>query len=72
MSSEVEYKGIKIRGGKLLLIFPLLGSIGAALWGGFEGYARWVAMEDKINSDEAHDLVDNYLDKYAVQVYKQN
>ena len=24
----------------------------------------------KINSDEAHDLVDNYLDKYAVQVYK--
>ena len=26
----------------------------------------------KINSDEAHDLVDNYLDKYAVQVYKQN
>tara|TARA_R100000353_G_scaffold44430_1_gene35712 strand:+ start:245 stop:433 length:189 start_codon:yes stop_codon:yes gene_type:complete len=24
----------------------------------------------KINSDEAHDLVDNYLDKYAVQVYE--
>ena len=23
----------------------------------------------KINSDEAHDLADNYLDKYAVQVY---
>tara|TARA_R100000808_G_C2137921_1_gene145989 strand:- start:1336 stop:1533 length:198 start_codon:yes stop_codon:yes gene_type:complete len=25
----------------------------------------------KINSDEAHDLVDNYLDKYAVQVYER-
>tara|TARA_R100000458_G_scaffold35575_1_gene32976 strand:+ start:2113 stop:2682 length:570 start_codon:yes stop_codon:yes gene_type:complete len=56
MSSEVEYKGIKIRGGKLLLIFPLLGSIGAALWAGFEGYARWVAMEDKINSYEAPNI----------------
>ena len=47
--SEVEYKGIKVKGGKLLLIFPLLATIGGAIWAGFEGYARWVAMEEKIN-----------------------
>ena len=56
MSSEVEYKGIKIKGGKLLLIFPLLGTIGGAIWAGFEGYARWVAMEEQIASYIAPDL----------------
>ena len=50
MSNEVEYKGIKIKGGKLLLILPLLGTIGGAIWAGFEGYARWVGMEEKIES----------------------
>jgi len=56
MSNEVEYKGIKIKGGKLLLIFPLLGTIGGAIWAGFEGYARWVAMEDQIANYTAPDL----------------
>ena len=56
MSNEVEYKGIKIRGGKLLLILPLLGTLGGALWAGFEGYARWVAMEEKIDKYVAPDL----------------
>jgi|TARA_R100000656_G_scaffold117794_1_gene91298 hypothetical protein len=56
MSNEVEYKGIKIRGGKLLLILPLLGTLGGALWAGFEGYARWVAMEEKIAGYTAPDL----------------
>ena len=56
MSNEVEYKGIKIRGGKLLLILPLLGTLGGGLWAGFEGYARWVAMEKKIDGYVAPDL----------------
>jgi hypothetical protein len=54
--SEVEYKGIKLKGSKLLLILPLLGTLGGALWAGFEGYARWVAMEKKINEYVAPDL----------------
>ena len=54
--SEVEYQGIKVKGGKLLLIFPLLGTLGGAIWAGFEGYARWVAMEEKINEYVAPDL----------------
>jgi len=53
---EVEYQGIKIKGGRLFLIFPLLATLGGAIWAGFEGYARWVAMEDKINGYVAPDL----------------
>jgi hypothetical protein len=56
MSSEVEYKGIKVKGSKLLLILPLLGALGGGLWAGFEGYARWVAMEEKINGYVAPNL----------------
>ena len=56
MSSEVEYKGIKVKGSKLLLILPLLATLGGGLWAGFEGYARWVAMEKKINGYVAPDL----------------
>ena len=41
MPNEVEYKGIKVKGSKLLLILPLLGALGGGLWAGFEGYARW-------------------------------
>jgi len=56
MSSEVEYKGIKVKGSKLLLILPLFGALGGGLWAGFEGYARWVAMEEKINGYVAPNL----------------
>ena len=41
--SEIEYGGIKIRGGKLLLIIPLLGSILGGAYGIFEG---WKMFED--------------------------
>jgi hypothetical protein len=54
--SEVEYQGIKVKGGRLFLIFPLLGTLAGAIWAGFEGYARWVSMEEKINEYVAPDL----------------
>ena len=47
---EVEYKGIKIGGGKLLLILPLLGTISGGLWGGFELYNRLLSAEAKLSS----------------------
>ena len=56
MPNEVEYKGIKLKGGKLLFALPLLATIGGTIWAGFEGYARWVAMEDQISSYTAPDL----------------
>lgn len=56
MSSEVEYKGIKIKGSKLLLLLPLLGTLGGILWGGFEFYKDYMNMRDKINEYVAPDL----------------
>ena len=38
--AEVEYSGIKLSGGKLLLIIPLLSIIGGGAWSGFELYNR--------------------------------
>ena len=54
--AEVEYKGIKIGGSKLLLIVPLLGTIAGGLWGGFELWHRYQAMEVKIDKYIAPDL----------------
>jgi len=54
--AEIEYSGIKFSGSKLLLLVPLLGAIGGAIWGGFEAYARWTAMETQISEYTAPDL----------------
>ena len=56
--AEVEYKGIKVGGSKLLLIIPLLGTMIGGLWGGFEVYQRYIIMEKKINSFISPDLSD--------------
>tara|TARA_R100000808_G_C2149933_1_gene158503 strand:- start:1001 stop:1540 length:540 start_codon:yes stop_codon:yes gene_type:complete len=54
--AEVEYKGIKIGGSKLLLVFPLLGTIGGGLWAGFEFYKDYMNMRSKIEKYTAPDL----------------
>ena len=48
--AEVEFGELKVSGGKLLLVIPFLGSIGAALWGGFELYQRLLTAEEAIVS----------------------
>ncbi len=67
--AEVEYKGIKIGGSKLLLILPLLGTIAGGLWGGFELWHRYQSMEKKINSYVAPDL--SGFDKRIAIIQKQ-
>ena len=34
--AEVEIAGAKIKGGKLLLILPIISALGGGLWAGFE------------------------------------
>lgn len=46
--AEIDFAGLKISGGKLLLVIPLLGSILAAMWGGFELYQRLLTAEQAI------------------------
>jgi len=67
--AEVEYKGIKIGGSKLLLIIPLLATIGGSLWGGFQLFTRYQSMEKKINSYAAPDL--SGFDKKLAVLLKQ-
>ena len=54
--AEIEYGGIKASGSKLLLVIPLLGTIGGGLWGGFEFYKDYINMKEQIQSYTAPDL----------------
>ena len=53
---EVEYSGIKVTGGKLFVIISLIGTLGGALWGGFEFYKDYQDMKEQITSYVAPDL----------------
>jgi DNA anti-recombination protein RmuC len=64
--AEVEYKGIKVGGSKLLLIIPLIGTIIGGLWGGFEAYQRYLSMEKKIANFVSPDL--SHIDNHMVMV----
>ena len=46
--AEIEYKGIKVGGSKLLPILPLIGTLIGGLWGGFEVYNRLLIAEKKL------------------------
>ena len=54
--AEIEAAGMKIKGGKMLLILPILGTLGGGLWGGFEFYKDYMNMRERIESYEAPDL----------------
>ena len=46
--AEVEVGDVKITGGRLLVLIPLLGTIIGGLWGGFELYQRLLTAEEAI------------------------
>lgn len=67
---EVEYGGIKATGGKLFVIISLLGTLGGALWGGFEFYKDYQDMKSQITSYVAPDLsgFDKQLEVLDIEV----
>ena len=54
--TEIEIAGAKIKGGKLLLLLPILGTLAGGLWGGFEFYKDYMDMREKIEKYAAPDL----------------
>ena len=54
--AEIEYGGVKASGSKLLLVLPLLGTIGGGLWAGFEFYKDYMDMKEQIQEYVAPDL----------------
>lgn len=61
--AEVEYKGIKLSGGKMLFVLPLLGTLGGGLWAGFEFYKDYLNMKEQIQGYVSPDLshIDNHM-----------
>jgi hypothetical protein len=55
---EFDVGGVKLKLNSMWLavIIPCLSAAGGALWGGFELYSRYVAMQEKIDSYIAPDL----------------
>lgn len=54
--AEVEYEGIKVSGGKMLFILPLLGTLGGAAWGGFEFYKDYMDMKEIIQNIDTTEI----------------
>ena len=42
--AEIEYGGIKVGGSKLLLVLPIVTTLGGGLWAGFEFYKDYRAV----------------------------
>ncbi len=50
MATEVEIAGAKIKGGKLMLLIPIVSALGGGLWGGFEFYKDYMDMKEIIQN----------------------
>ena len=67
--AEIEYGGIKVGGSKLLLVLPLIGTLGGGLWGGFEFYKDYMDMKEIILNidvdaiDARNDVIETKLDE---------
>ncbi len=67
--AEVEFGDLKISGGKLLMAIPFLGSVMAAMWGGFELYQRLLTAEEAVTSYVSPDF-SSYDEALAVLTTK--
>ena len=54
--AELEFAGVKVKGGKIVVIITALTTLIGAMWGGFEFYKDYLNMKDKIQSYSAPDL----------------
>tara|TARA_B100000700_G_scaffold139646_1_gene155724 strand:- start:9016 stop:9570 length:555 start_codon:yes stop_codon:yes gene_type:complete len=54
--TEVEFAGVKFRGGKIFVIVTALSTLGGGLYAGFEFWKDYMDMKEKIESYVAPDL----------------
>mgnify|MGYP003109140596 CR=1 FL=1 len=54
--TEIEFAGVKFRGGKILIIVTALSTLGGGLYAGFEFYKDYMNMRTKIEKYQAPDL----------------
>ena len=54
--AELEFAGVKFKGGKIVVILTALSTLAGGLWGGFEFYKDYLDMKEKIQKYSAPDL----------------
>ena len=54
--AEVEFAGLKFKGGKIFVIITALTTLGGGLWGGFEFYKDYLTMKQTMSEYVAPDL----------------
>ena len=54
--AEVEFAGVKFKGGRIFVILTALTTLGGGLWGGFEFYKDYLNMKEQIQEYVAPDL----------------
>ena len=54
--TEVEFAGVKFRGGKIFVIVTALSTLGGSLYAGFEFWKDYMDMKEKIETYVAPDL----------------
>ena len=54
--TEVEFAGVKFRGGKIFVIITALSALGGGLYAGFEFWKDYMDMKEKIEKYTAPDL----------------
>ena len=54
--TEVEFAGVKFRGGKIFVIITALSTLGGGLYAGFEVWKDYMDMKEKIEAYTAPDL----------------
>ena len=54
--TEVEFAGVKFRGGKIFVIITALSTLGGGLYAGFEFWKDYMDMKEKIETYVAPDL----------------
>lgn len=63
--AELEFAGVKFKGGKIVVILTALSTLAGGLWGGFEFYKDYLDMKTKIQEYTAPDLSE-YDEQIAV------
>lgn len=55
--AEIEIAGATIKGGKLLLVLPILGTLGGGAWAGFEFYKDYMDMKEIVENIDVDSIM---------------
>ena len=54
--AEVEFGGLKFKGGKMVAVLTALSTLGGAAWGGFEFYKDYMDMKEIIQNIDIQEI----------------